>query len=63
MKDAVSILFSYAYETRTTLGDFTPESAWTICSLTPAFSALDPPPYSAPTVFTHTPSAADLTAC
>ncbi|KAJ7474834.1 SHQ1-domain-containing protein [Mycena latifolia] len=59
----VSILFSYAYETRTTLGDFTPESAWTICSLTPAFSALDPPPYSAPTAFPHTPSAADLTAC
>lgn len=25
--------------------DPTPESAWTLCTLTPAFSALDPPPY------------------
>ncbi|KAK7050384.1 protein shq1 [Favolaschia claudopus] len=49
----VTVLFAYAYETsRTTQGDSTPESAWTICSLVPAFSALDPPPYStlAPTV-------------
>lgn len=37
----VSILFSYAYDLRTTQGDPTPGSAWTICSLTPAFSALD----------------------
>ncbi|KAJ7474795.1 SHQ1-domain-containing protein [Mycena latifolia] len=59
----VSILFSYAYETRTTLGDFTPESAWTICSLTPTFSALDPPPYSALATSSHMPSPADLTAC
>ncbi|PCH38387.1 SHQ1-domain-containing protein [Wolfiporia cocos MD-104 SS10] len=41
----VTLLFSYAYDTRTTQHDPTPESAWTICSLTPAFSALDPPPY------------------
>ncbi|TFK55236.1 SHQ1-domain-containing protein [Heliocybe sulcata] len=41
----LSLLFSYAYESRTTQRDPTPESAWTICSLTPAFSALDPPPY------------------
>ena len=41
----VTILFSYAYDSRTTQCDPTPESAWTICSLTPVFSALDPPPY------------------
>lgn len=39
----VTLLFSYAYESRTTQHDPTPESAWTICALTPAFSALDPP--------------------
>ncbi|KAJ7457260.1 SHQ1 protein-domain-containing protein [Mycena galericulata] len=58
-----SVLFSYTYETRTTQGDPTPESAWTICSLTPAFSALDPPPYSAPTTSSHIPSTPDLAAC
>jgi protein SHQ1 len=42
----VTILFAYAYDRRTTLHDPTPESAWTICSLVPAFSALDPPPYT-----------------
>ncbi|KAL5511512.1 hypothetical protein ACEPAH_4729 [Sanghuangporus vaninii] len=51
-----TILFSYAYEMRTTENDPTPESAWTICSLTPAFSALDPAPYgsstSSPSTFT-----------
>ncbi|KAK0197257.1 SHQ1 protein-domain-containing protein [Armillaria mellea] len=41
----ISLLFSYSYETRTTHHDPTPESAWTISSLTPCFSALDPPPY------------------
>ncbi|KLO10716.1 SHQ1-domain-containing protein [Schizopora paradoxa] len=41
----MTLLASYAYESRTTQNDPTPESAWTICSLTPAFSALDPPPY------------------
>ncbi|KAK0210604.1 SHQ1 protein-domain-containing protein [Desarmillaria ectypa] len=41
----INLLFSYSYETRTTDYDFTPESAWTISSLTPCFSALDPPPY------------------
>ncbi|KAJ6480262.1 SHQ1 protein-domain-containing protein [Mycena sanguinolenta] len=60
----VTILFSYAYETRTTQGDPNPESAWTICSLVPAFSALDPPPYSAPTDSSSlTPSPSDLAAC
>ncbi|KAF5391376.1 hypothetical protein D9757_002057 [Collybiopsis confluens] len=39
------LLFAYAYDARTTRLDPTPESAWTICSLTPCFSALDPPPY------------------
>jgi protein SHQ1 len=39
----VTLLFSYAYETRTTQCDPTPESAWTLATLTPAFSALDPP--------------------
>ncbi|KAL1748136.1 SHQ1 protein-domain-containing protein [Schizophyllum fasciatum] len=42
----ITILFSYAYEARTTQMEPTPESAWTMCSLTPAFSALDPPPYA-----------------
>ncbi|TFK90431.1 SHQ1-domain-containing protein, partial [Polyporus arcularius HHB13444] len=41
----LTLLFSYAYEMRTTQHDPTPESAWTLASLTPAFSALDPPPY------------------
>ncbi|KAI9457808.1 SHQ1-domain-containing protein [Lactarius psammicola] len=41
----VTLLFSYAYDARTTQHDPTPESAWTISALTPAFSALDPPPY------------------
>lgn len=41
-----TLLFSYAYETRTTQSDPTPESAWTLSVLTPAFSALDSPPYS-----------------
>ncbi|KAF9050644.1 SHQ1-domain-containing protein [Hymenopellis radicata] len=41
----VTLLFSYAYDARTTQHDPTPESAWTICSMTPSFSALDPPPY------------------
>lgn len=40
-----TMLFTYAYDTRTTQHDPTPESAWTISVLTPAFSALDPPPY------------------
>lgn len=42
----ISLLFSYAYDSRTTSHDPTPESAWTICSLTPAFAALNPPPYA-----------------
>jgi protein SHQ1 len=42
----LTLLFSYAYESRTTRQDPTPESAWTISTLTAAFSALDPPPYS-----------------
>ncbi|GLB35367.1 putative SHQ1 protein [Lyophyllum shimeji] len=39
----LTLLFAYAYESRTTQHDPTPESAWTISTLTPAFSALDPP--------------------
>ncbi|KAH9989771.1 SHQ1 protein-domain-containing protein [Russula vinacea] len=42
----LTFLFAYAYDARTTQHDPTPESAWTIAALTPAFSALDPPPYS-----------------
>ncbi|KAF9264856.1 SHQ1-domain-containing protein [Marasmius fiardii PR-910] len=42
----LTILFAYAYDSRTTQHDPTPESAWTLCTLTPAFSALDPAPYS-----------------
>ncbi|KAH9952191.1 SHQ1-domain-containing protein [Amylocystis lapponica] len=41
----LTLMFSYAYEARTTQHEPTPESAWTISTLTPAFSALDPPPY------------------
>lgn len=41
----LTVLFSYVYDARTTQNEATPESAWTICSLTPAFSALDPAPY------------------
>ncbi|KIK97085.1 hypothetical protein PAXRUDRAFT_825299 [Paxillus rubicundulus Ve08.2h10] len=43
----ITLLFAHAYDKRTTLHDPTPESAWTICTLVPAFSALDPPPYMA----------------
>ncbi|ETW85517.1 hypothetical protein HETIRDRAFT_443514 [Heterobasidion irregulare TC 32-1] len=43
-----TLLFAYAYDARTTQHDPTPESAWTICVLTPAFAALDPPPYPPP---------------
>lgn len=39
----VSLLFSSAYDTRTTQNDSTAESAWTITVLTPAFAALSPP--------------------
>ncbi|KAG8684775.1 hypothetical protein FRC09_015148 [Ceratobasidium sp. 395] len=39
-----NILFAALYDIRTTQNDPTPESAWTICSLVPAFSALDPCP-------------------
>lgn len=44
----LTLLFSYAYDARSTQLDPTSESAWTISVLTPAFSALDPPPYNAP---------------
>ncbi|KAI0690061.1 SHQ1-domain-containing protein [Cytidiella melzeri] len=43
----ITLLYAYAYDSRTTQKDPTPESPWTICSLTPAFSALDPAPYVA----------------
>ncbi|KAG6897304.1 hypothetical protein C0992_002746 [Termitomyces sp. T32_za158] len=39
----LTILFSYAYESRTNQRDPTPESAWTLSTLVPAFSSLDPP--------------------
>ncbi|KAI6022711.1 SHQ1 protein-domain-containing protein [Pisolithus marmoratus] len=42
----ITLVFARAYEKRTTLNDPTAESAWTICNLVAAFSALDPPPYS-----------------
>ena len=44
----LTLLFAYAYDSRTTQHDPTPESGWTTSSLVPAFSALDPPPYSSP---------------
>jgi protein SHQ1 len=40
----VSILFAYGYEMRSTMLDPTPESAWTISVLIPAFTALDTSP-------------------
>ncbi|OSX64918.1 hypothetical protein POSPLADRAFT_1135835 [Postia placenta MAD-698-R-SB12] len=64
----LTLLFSYAYETRTTQQDPTPESAWTLASLTPAFSALDPAPYHAlpersnPASFTETELSATFVA-
>lgn len=39
----ITFLFAYMYDSRTTQHDPTPESAWTICNLTPSFTALDPP--------------------
>ncbi|CAE6355501.1 unnamed protein product [Rhizoctonia solani] len=39
-----TILFAAQYDWRTTQDDPTPESAWTICKLVPAFCALDPCP-------------------
>ena len=44
----LTILFSYAYDCRTTQHDPTPESAWTISVLTPCISALDLSPSSSP---------------
>lgn len=54
----LTLLFSSAYDARTTQDDPTSESAWTICSLTPAFSALDPPPYlpNSPTIMSESVS-------
>ena len=51
----LTVLFAAAYDTRTTQGDPTPESAWTICALTPAFAALDPAPYTFPPSFPSPP--------
>jgi protein SHQ1 len=42
----VTLLFAYVYDARFTQHDPTPESAWTTCTLVPAFSALDPAPYT-----------------
>ncbi|TBU32244.1 SHQ1-domain-containing protein [Dichomitus squalens] len=53
----LTVLFSYAYEMRTTQHDPTPESAWTLASLTPAFSALDPAPYDQPQQHSAVPGA------
>lgn len=39
----VTLLFSYSYDSRVTRHEPTSESPWTVCNLTPAFSALDPP--------------------
>ena len=39
----ITVLFAYFYDSRTSQHDPTPESAWTICNLIPAFTALDPP--------------------
>ncbi|CCM02849.1 uncharacterized protein FIBRA_04961 [Fibroporia radiculosa] len=58
----LTLLFSYAYETRSTQHDPTPESAWTLSSLTPAFSALDPPPYCGTSSDSAQFTAAELTA-
>ncbi|KIP01723.1 hypothetical protein PHLGIDRAFT_123107 [Phlebiopsis gigantea 11061_1 CR5-6] len=44
----LTLLFAYAYDSRTTQHDPTPESGWTISTLVPAFAALDPAPYSPP---------------
>lgn len=41
----LTLLFAYAYDARTTQGDPTPESPWTLVALTPALSALDAAPY------------------
>ncbi|KAH8107186.1 SHQ1 protein-domain-containing protein [Cristinia sonorae] len=41
----LTVLFSYAYDSRTTQHDPTSESGWTLSILTPAFSALDAAPY------------------
>lgn len=46
----LTLLFAYAYDARSTQHDPSTESAWTICSLVPAFSALDPPPYHSATL-------------
>ncbi|KAH8833533.1 SHQ1 protein-domain-containing protein [Flagelloscypha sp. PMI_526] len=39
----VQVLFAYAYETRTTELDPSPESPWTLCILVPSFSSLHAP--------------------
>jgi protein SHQ1 len=42
----LSVLFAAAYDARSTHGEPTAESAWTLCALVPAFGALDAPPYA-----------------
>lgn len=37
----VAVLYAYCYDVRSTQGDSTVESAWTICKLCPLFAALD----------------------
>ncbi|PPQ78136.1 hypothetical protein CVT24_006421 [Panaeolus cyanescens] len=57
----ITLLFSYFYDSRTTQHDPTPESAWTISVLTPAFTALDPPHSAHYTAGPHTFSDQELT--
>ncbi|KAF7791274.1 hypothetical protein EIP86_002288 [Pleurotus ostreatoroseus] len=60
----LTLLFSYAYDSRTMQHEPTPESAWTICALTPGFAALDPPPYGTSTANADTDlfTASEITA-
>ncbi|KIM49444.1 hypothetical protein M413DRAFT_108537 [Hebeloma cylindrosporum] len=56
----ITLLFSYMYDSRTSQHDPTSESAWTICNLTPSFTALDPPISSYYTGGCHTFSEDEL---
>ncbi|ODQ67219.1 box H/ACA snoRNP assembly protein Shq1 [Nadsonia fulvescens var. elongata DSM 6958] len=44
--NVISILFAYAYDNRTTNGDSSVESPWTIGKITPLFSCLDASQYT-----------------
>ncbi|KAF7965002.1 hypothetical protein HWV62_1154 [Athelia sp. TMB] len=58
----LTILFAHAYDARSTQGDPSTESAWTLVALTPAFSALDPAPYGAGSTPTPLPAPAETAA-